>query len=367
MKKTVSILKEKGIGEKRVIIVPEQIHDFIQNDFEVFVEKNAGIEIGFTDEDYQKRGAKLVDTERAWNASSFILKYKPPIKSEYKYLRSNLNLCAIFHAEGDMDLISALLKSKVTAYSYEFFKSSNGTFPLAIVGGEIAGKLAIIYGAYHLQSQFGGEGVLLTSLPNVKRPKVLIIGHGNAGGAAAKMAFDMGCDVVVLGRDNEKMRRFSSQFNQPIRVEKNTPEILNKELKDADLVIGTILISTFDTPPMITENHLKLMKRGAMIVDVTCGYGKGYLSTFDNFTSAENPTFIKEGILHCKIDVLPSFVPKTSSIAYSKNAISYLVNLGNSFFDKNIIDMTSQNGKVISNGMVTHDEIKRHIEFYTDG
>jgi len=177
------------------------------------------------------------------------------------------------------------------------------------------------------------------------------------------MAYDMGCEVVILGRDIEKMRRFATQFNHPIRVEKNTPDRLKKELIDTDLVIGAILISTYDTPPMITEDHLNIMKKGSMIIDVTCGYGKGYLPTFDTFTDENNPTFLKQGIIHCKIDNLPSFVPETSSIAYSQNATPYLINLGNSIYYKNSIDTTSENGLIIKDGVVIHPEIKRHIKF----
>jgi len=362
MKKSVSIIKEKRSGEKRAIIVPEQVQEFRLSNFDVYVEESTGIEIGFSDEEYIKYGAKILNTKEAWSASPFVLKYKPPIEDEYRFLKPHMHLCAIFHAEGDMKLVETLKNSMVSAYSYEFFKSTNGTFPLAIIGGEIAGKLAVIYGAYHLQSQNGGSGILLSSLANIRRPKVLIIGYGNAGGAAARLAHDLGCEVVVLGRDIEKMRRFESNFNQPIRTELNTSEKLSEELKDTDLVIGTILISTYDTEPMITEEHLKKMKKGSMIIDVTCGYGKGYLPTFDYFTNENSPTFIKQGIVHCKIDRLPAFVPKTSSIAFSKNATPYLINLGNAIYNRKLVDSTSQNGLIIQGGEVIHNEIKKHVD-----
>lgn len=192
MEKVISIIKEKRAGEYRVILTPREVKLFVDKGFKVLVEYGAGENIGISDISFEEAGAYLVDTETAWNSSKLILKYKPPTDEEIEYLDETKVLGAVYHAEGNLPLVSKLMNSGVTAFTYEFFRTKEGIFPLSVASSEIAGKVAVIYGAYHLQRQLGGEGVLLAPVVNVRGPKVLIIGYGNAGSAAARLAVAMG-------------------------------------------------------------------------------------------------------------------------------------------------------------------------------
>lgn len=364
MKKSISIVKEVLAGEKRVIALPHHVKILKENDFTVFVESNAGEPLGFDDNQYQDNGAIIVDTKEAWEKSDFIIKYKALTSAEYKYLREGLNVSAIFHAEGNEDLIRNLCATKVTAYSYEFFQTEDGVFPLAIPGGEIAGKVAFFYAAYFQQVQYGGGGVLLSDVIGVKKPKVVVIGYGNVGNAVIQMARKLGNEVVVFGTNIEKMRKYHACLDSEVKCMPINKETLISEIKDADAVFGAILISTFDTPPLIDEYVLSFMKKGAILVDITCGYGSGYMPTFKNFTSLNSPIYEYNGILHCKIDNLPAAYPSTTTQAFVSNALPYIIRLGNSIYDKSIVDTVSEKGKIIDHGEIVHPVIQQHIDYY---
>lgn len=364
-KKTISIIKEKKVGERRTILLPEDLRIFIQNGYDVYVERGTGSGIGISDKEYANIGAKIVSTKQAWTQSNVIFKYKPPVDSEFRYINADKHIGAVFHAEGNKELTDKLLKSKCTAYTYEFFKTKEGIFPASVASSEIAGKVAVIFAAYHLQNNRGGSGVLLAPVVNVKPPKVVVIGYGNAGGSAARMAATMGGRVVVFGTNREKLRAFQSSM--PIGTECfiNTPKKLREELQDADIVIGAILISTYDTKPIITKEMVKKMKKGSIIMDVTCGYGSGYIETFDHNTTLENPVFSKYGVLHCKVDVLPSAYSVTTVQAMSKHLSYYLYRMAEGIYAQKPYDV-AEAGKIVQNGKIVHFEVQRHMEHWNE-
>lgn len=359
--KSVSVLKEVRPGEKRVVLLPSDVADFVGAGFEVFVERGAGEQAGASDEEYRASGARLVSTREAWEASPYVLKYKAPKPEEFEHFRDGLVLGASFHAEGDAALTQELCRKKVTAYSFEFFRTPDGIFPLSVPSSEVSGKLAVLYGAYYLQKHLGGRGVLLTDVVGVERPRVLVIGHGNAGGAAARLANALGAEVVVLGANRERLRRFQATVPSTVRCHLNSPEVLAREVPESDLVIGAILVSTYDTKPMINEDLVRLMRPGSMIVDVTCGYGSGYLSTFDRETTHLEPVYERFGVLHCKIDALPSSVPVTVAQAVAPVRAPYLIALGRAIFE-GIEDPVSEAGKITEKGRVVHPEVRRHMD-----
>ncbi|MFH9426356.1 NAD(P)-dependent oxidoreductase [Streptomyces sp. NPDC017529] len=358
--KSVSIIKETRAGEKRVIVLPEQVAEFSGAGFEVLVETGAGVGTKAPDDDYVRAGARIVSTEEAWRGSDFVLKYKAPGPHEFTYLRPGLRLGAFFHAEGNPELTRALLNSGTQAYAYEFFKTPDGAYPLAVPDSEISGKLAVLYAAYHLQSHLNGSGVLLADVPYVTSPKVVVIGYGNAGAAAARTARALGADVTVLGTDRHRLRRFAASA-PGVSCRINTPEVLEREVQEADVVVGAILISTYDTPPMIGEDLVRRMKPGSMIVDVTVGYGSGYLPTFDRQTVHTEPVYERFGVLHCKIDAMPGSVPHTASRAVSPLITPYLIELGNSLQDGRPAP-TAANGMITDGGRMAHHEIERHMD-----
>jgi alanine dehydrogenase len=366
--KRVSILKETRGGEKRVIIQPDHLGPFRERGFEILVERDAGTASGCPDSAYEAAGARIVSTEEAWNESDFVLKYKAPGPAEHRFFRPGMHLGSFMHAEGNPALTEAIRASGMTAYALEFYESASGITPLCTSDNEIAGKMAVVYAAYFLQSHLGGNGVFLPRVPGAKPARVLVLGYGNAGGGAARLAAEMGCEVTVLGTRPEGLRRFEATVPRGVRCLVNTPETLRAELAEADLVVGAILISTFDTPAMIGEDMLATMKPGAMIVDVTCGYGPGYLPSFDRQTVHEDPVYIRHGILHCKIDAMPASFPTTAAEATSSNVAGYLADLGERIYEGNPATAPGiKDGMIVSDYKVVHPEVIRHLDMQQAG
>jgi alanine dehydrogenase len=359
----ISIIKERLEGEKRVILTPEQIGELVVKGFEVFVENGAGDECGFDDIQYKKEGAVCCSTDETWNVSDYIFKYKAPMESEYKYFRKGLTICALFHAEGNENLVKEMERKEVSAFTYEFLRTDDGIFPLALPGGEIAGKSAVIHGAYLLQSQFGGKGKILVGIHGAKKTTVGVIGYGNVGSAAIKLASDMGAKVIVFGRNIEKMRKVSLSFDADIQFLESTIKNYEKYLPQIDLLIGAILISTYDTPPLLTEELIGLMQKGSVVVDVTCGYGSGYMPTIKHTTTLNHPSYIDNGIVYCKIDNLPSAFPLTTVEAYSKNAFPYIAKMIQEFKDGKLTSIT-KSCQILDRGKIVHEIIRQHMRFY---
>lgn len=348
-----------------MIIVPGDVRHFVGRGLGVAVERGAGAGVGCADSDYEAAGAAIVEVGRGWD-SPVVFKYKAPIAAEYGHFRRDLSLGAIFHAEGDLDLVRALQSGGVTAYSYEFFRERDGSFPLASAGGEIAGKMAILYGAYHLQSHLGGAGLMLGSVPGLSPPNVLVIGHGNVGGAAARVAAALGASVTVLGRRRHALRAFAATVPGSVRCEVGTPELLDELVPASHLVVGAILESTWDTPPLVGLDLVERMPAGAVLIDATAGYGGGYLPSFDRATTPSSPTFERFGVLHCKLDALPGLVPVTAAHALSAVAAPYLARLAETIV-RGGADDPSAAGRIVASGEVVHPVVERHVEMGAGG
>jgi alanine dehydrogenase len=358
--KSISIVKERRIGENRVLLFPKEVKLLIESGYDVFIEQDAGVGSGVSNEDYISTGAKIVNRERAWTCSHMVAKLKGPVEEEYRYFHKKQHLCAFFHLEDSPKLADELCRAGVTAYSYELLKVDQSIFPISIPQSEISGKLAVIYGAYHLQQHLGGLGILLVDTIGVPKPKVVVIGYGNSGGAAIKTSLCLGLEVVVIGTNREKLRRFRTMLPSNVKCYLNTPEVIEREIMEADLVIGTILISTYDTPSIISEDLVKKMKKGSMIIDVTCGYGSGYLATFDKLTYHKSPTYVKHGVLHCKIDSLPASVPVTASQALSFQIAPYLIHIGDCIYGYEREDTTLFSSKIVSDGIILSDIVNNN-------
>lgn len=363
--KEIYILKETNPNEKRVILLPEEVKTLIKNNFITYVGTGAGKYLGIKDSDYESVGAKIITNKEIWDNGNYIVKYKAPNKEEYNYFKENIILCAFFHAEGNLELTKKIYDSKMTAYSYELFETHDGIFPLNMASSEIAGKMAIIQAAYHLQTHQGGSGILLADVISVNKPKVVVIGYGNAGSAAINTAIALGCHVVVFGSNKERLRKFSTSLPSTVKTHILTKELLKEEVSNADVVIGALRISTFDTEEIMTEEIVRTMKKGSIIVDLTCGYGKGYMPTFDKQTDFKNTSYTKYGVLHIKNPMLPSSVPITTNTAVSRLIVPYLITLGEFIFNK-ISDDISERGKIIAKGKIIHNEVKRHMRDLLD-
>ncbi|MDQ3648638.1 MAG: NAD(P)-binding domain-containing protein [Actinomycetota bacterium] len=325
---------------------------------EVLVERGFGEGAGHRDGDYGAAGAELVSREAAWGASKLVAKYKAPEPEEYAFFRPDMHLACFLHAEGNAALTAALCAAGTAAYSYELFRDADGGFPISVVNAEISGKLAVFYGAYHLQSHLGGSGVLLADVPGVRPPRVVVIGYGNAGGAAARTALALGAEVVVLGTHPERLRRFQGTVRSSVRARLSSPEAVAEEVPAADLVIGAVLISTHETPPVVPASVVARMRPGSVIVDVTCGYGPGYLPTFDRYTTHSEPMFERYGVLHCRLDGMPAAVPRTATAAFSPRIAPYLIGLARDVYD-GVSYPTARSELVAVDGRVVHPEVIR--------
>ncbi|MER9070541.1 NAD-binding protein [Mesorhizobium sp. M0902] len=356
-KPSVSILKETRDNEKRVIMLPQGVRQFVEAGFKVYVEHDAGAASGAFDGDYKAAGGEIVSTDEAWTVSPFLLKYKFPSVAERRYLCRPLHIGAYFYPGENYELTHHLREHGVTAYSFEYFQAVDGSFPLMTPDSEISGKLAVLFGAHHLLSTQGGLGIMLASLPGMKPPKVVVIGHGNVGAAAARTAAGLGNEVVVFGYREESLRRFEATVPSNVKCLIVSQEALEREIPDADLVIGATLISTYDTPAMLTDELVKKMKEGSMIIDVTCGYGAGYIPTAHTFTWMGAAPYKVHGVWHYKDPVMPAHVHQTASIGATTNHTRYLISLGKSIFLKDFQDSVSQKGKFVENGEIIHPHV----------
>lgn len=357
----IGLVRETRPDEARALLLPGEVAQLREASLEVLVEHGFGERAGVADERYRAAGAQLVSREQAWGAGALVAKYKAPTPGEYRFLRPDMTLAAFLHAEGDPGLAAALCEAGTTAYSYELFTGGDGGFPISVVNSEISGKLAVLYGAYHLQSHLGGSGVLLADVAGVTPARVVVIGHGNAGGAAARTALALGAEVVVLGTDTERLRRFQGTVPSSVRCRLSSPEVVAHEVSQADLVIGAILISTHGTPPVVPASVVAQMRPGSVIVDVTCGYGPGYLPTFDRCTTQSGPMFERHGVLHCKLDGMPAAVPRTATAAFSPHVAPYLVRLARDVYD-GVPDPVSRAGLVAHGGRLVHPQVIRVLD-----
>lgn len=353
--------RESTPGDRRTLLTPSLAGRLREAGFDVVAEPGIGIGVFRDDADLAAQGVRFTDSERVW-AAPLVLRYKNPNPADLVRLRPDQTIAALFHAEGDPDLLAALVASKATAYSYEFV-AEDGRFPLAAPGGDIAGVQAVLYGAHALQTGTGGRGVLLSRVAGATAPRVAVIGCGNVGSAAARTAAALGAEVTVLVRSEESAGRYGPTAPAGVRVAINTPEIRRVVLADADLVIGAILVSTFDTPPMITETDLRGMKTGSVIVDATCGYGEGYLPTVGPVQRPGDPPVVVAGVLHLKLDALPALVPVTTTEAYTAVAAPYLVRLADVAL-RGAVDPAIETARLVQDGRLVHPVCRQHASFY---
>lgn len=362
--KTISFVKENCTDEFRTILTPSKIEHYLKEGFTLYAEKGIGEGINIPDDLYEKAGARMVDHEQAWTLSDYVVKYKAPEKRDYKYFRPNLHFASFLHAEGDYEFSKALVNSGMSAYAYEFIQTPDHMSPISIAPAEVAGKLAVMFGAYHLLTHQGGCGKLISDIPGATRAKVVIIGYGDAGHVAVRTASALGAKVVVFGRNRIKLRKFQATIPPEVECYVNTPEKLAEEIKDADLVIGAILISTYDTEAIITKEMVQSMKKGSLIIDVTAGYGSGYIETFDHNTSLEEPIFEKYGVLHCKIDNMCAAAALTSSESTEELVVPILIEHGNYLNGDTQGKTLLETGIICRNCAFVHPELIRHMEMY---
>ncbi|MBQ7286464.1 MAG: alanine dehydrogenase [Candidatus Gastranaerophilales bacterium] len=348
MKYNFGVVKELKEGETRVAITPDVVAMLQADGLNVLIESGAGNMSGFSDEDYISNGATVVaSAEEVWNNSKVIVKVKEPQPSEFKYFRPDLIIFSYLHLSIEEELTKELLKKKVTTIASESVKTTDNQLPLLTPMSEIAGRLAVQIGARLLESHKGGSGVLLSGVPGVQPGKVIIIGAGVAGFNAAQIAIGMGADVSIFDVNPKKLVQIDGIYGTSIKTHYCNPAKIAQEVPKADILITCVLNPSHAGETIVSEEVVKTMKKGSVIVDVAIDQG-GNVETIDRCTTHENPTYEKHGVLHCAIPNIPSAVPKTASYAYSYAMYPYLKSLG----EKGIIEAIKEN-QDLSNGVAT--------------
>ena len=323
----IGVAKEIKNNEFRVGLTPNAASEYVKAGHTVLIEKDAGIGSSFTDAEYVAAGCRIVETAaEAWSAD-MVIKVKEPLESEYKYFREGLVLYTYLHLAADEPLTHALMETGVKAVAYETIVGRNGGLPCLAPMSEIAGRMSIQEGAKYLERPFGGRGVLLGGVTGVKHGNVVILGAGTVGLNAAKMAMGLNANVTITDVNLDRLSYIDDLYGSRITTMFSTDANIREVLKDADLVIGSVLLPGKATPKLIREEHLKIMKPGAVIVDVAIDQG-GCCAT-SHPTTHDDPIFIKDGIVHYCVANIPGAVSNTSTQALVNRTLPYGLKLAN--------------------------------------
>lgn len=358
----IGVPKEIKNNENRVAATPASVDALVKAGHKVIVEIDAGIGSGFTNEDYTEVGAVIVDTAaEAW-AAEMVMKVKEPLPSEYGYFREGLVLFTYLHLAAEPELAKALTEKGVTAIAYETVEA-NRTLPLLTPMSEVAGRMSAQIGAQFLQKTNGGMGILLAGVPGVSRGKVTIIGGGVVGINAAKMAIGLGAQVTIIDLSPERLRQLDDIFGNSIQTLMSNPFNIAQAVKDADLVIGAVLIPGAKAPKLVTEEMIKTMKPGSVVVDVAIDQG-GIFETVDHITTHDNPTYDKHGVVHYAVANMPGAVPRTSTIALTNVTINYALQIANKGVEKAIEENAALKlGVNVVNGSITYPAVAKDLGY----
>ena len=318
----IGCVKEIKNREYRVGLIPDNAKSYVNAGHEVWIEKGAGLGSGFTDAEYEKAGAKLVDTAKeVWDGVDMMVKVKEPLPEEYGYFRKDLVLFTYLHLAADKPLTDAMLASGMKGFAYETLIERDGSIPLLAPMSQIAGRLSIQEGAKYLEKTFGGSGVLLSGVPGTPKANIVIIGGGSVGTNACKIAVGMGANVTILDISLPRRAYLDDIFGARIQTLVSTDTNIENAVKEADLVIGSVLIPGKAAPKLMKKAYLKEMKPGSVIVDVAVDQGGCCETT--KVTYHDDPIYEVDGIIHYCVGNMPGAVPRTSTIALTNATLRY--------------------------------------------
>ena len=327
----IGVPKEIKNNEYRVAMTPAGVMTLTGVGHQVVIEAGAGAGSSFTDEDYNRAGATIVNTAaEAWDAD-MVMKVKEPLASEFAYFREGLILFTYLHLAPEPELTRALLDKKVVGIAYETVQLANRSLPLLTPMSEVAGKMATQIGAQYLEKLGGGKGVLLGGVSGVPRAKVTIIGGGIAGTNAAKIAVGMGADVTIIDLSAERLRQLEDLFGRDVQTLMSNPFNIAESVRTSDLVIGAVLIPGAKAPKLVSEEMIKSMQPGSVVVDIAIDQG-GIFETSDRVTTHDAPVYVKHGVVHYAVANMPGAVPRTSTIALTNNTVPYALEIANKGF-----------------------------------
>ena len=324
----IGVPKEIKNNENRVAVTPAGVSEFVRHGHTVYVQSAAGEGSAFTNEEYIEAGAQLMSTiEEVYAIADMIVKVKEPIESEYKLIKKDQLLFTYFHFASHQPLTNAMIESGAVCLAYETVEKADRSLPLLVPMSEVAGRMRIQEGAKYLEKPMGGRGILLGGVPGVKPADVLVLGGGIVGTQAAKMAAGLGAHVTIMDISIPRLRQLDDIMPANVQTLYSNGYNIRQAIKTADLVIGGVLIPGAKAPHLITRDMLKLMKKGAVLVDVAVDQG-GCFETTKATTHAE-PTYVIDEIIHYCVANMPGAVPCTSTLALTNATLPYAIQLAN--------------------------------------
>ncbi len=327
----IGCVKEIKNNEYRVGLTPDNVKAYVAAGHHVYMEKGAGVGSGFSDNEYVDAGASLIDNAAdVWHLVDMMIKVKEPLESEYPLFHDGLILYTYLHLADDKEQLDALLAGKVKAVAYETIED-NG-LPCLAPMSQIAGRLSIQEGAKYLEKKFGGEGILLAGVPGTPKANVVILGGGTVGMNACKIAVGMGANVTILDINLKRLEELDNMFGAHIQTLVSTDSNIERSVKDADLVIGSVLIPGGSTPKLFKKKYLPEMKDGAVFVDVAID--QGGCGESSHVTTHDDPVYVMDGVVHYCVGNMPGAVPRTSTIALTNATLKYGLMIANQGLEK---------------------------------
>jgi alanine dehydrogenase len=353
----IGVPREIKDGENRVALTPAGVVALRHHGHTVLVQADAGRGSGYTDDEYRGAGAAVAtDAKEVWGQAQLLLKVKEPLPQEYPYLRPDLVLFTYLHLASSESLTRALLDAGVTALGYETVQTESGTLPLLIPMSEVAGKMAVQIGARYLECDFGGRGTLVGGVPGVPPAEVVIIGCGLVGINAAKVAMGLGAHVTILDVNHERLRYLDDIMHGNVITVYSNPLTVARAASYADLLVGAVLVPGARAPKLVTEDMVRGMKRGSVIVDVAVDQG-GCIET-TRPTSHSDPIYVLHGVIHYAVPNIPAAVPRTATQALTNATISYALDVADHGLDQALERNSAlRHGLNVRGGRVIHPAV----------
>jgi len=353
----IGVPKEIKVHEYRVGMAPASVREAVAHGHQVFVERNAALRLGITDQDYERAGASVLETAaEIFAAAELIVKVKEPQAAEFALLRPGQTLFTYLHLAPDREQANALIKSGVTAIAYETVTSPRGGLPLLAPMSEVAGRMAVQAGAHCLEMERGGRGMLLGGVAGVAPAKVVVLGGGVAGVNAVRMAIGLEAQATVLDINLERLYAIDQQFGAAVNTVFSTRQAVEDYLREADLVIGAVLVPGAAAPKLITEQHVREMQRGSVIIDISID--QGGCSETSRPTTHADPTYVVHDVVHYCVTNMPGAVARTSTLALNNATLPFVLALANKGPRRAMLeDPHLRNGLNIMQGHVMHPAV----------
>lgn len=358
----IGVPKEIKNNENRVAITPAGVEALVNAGHKLFIETNAGVGSGISDDQYIAAGAQvLTGPKEVFSAAEMIMKVKEPLPPEYDLFKEGQVLFTYLHLAPEPELTKALLKKKVVGIAYETIQPDDGSLPLLTPMSEVAGRMSIQIGAQILEKPHGGKGILMGGVPGVLPAKVSIIGGGVVGANAAKIAVGMGAEVTILDKSPNRLRYLNDIFGARLKTLISNSYNVKEAVAGADLVIGAVLIPGAKAPKIVTEDMVKAMEPGSVIVDVAIDQG-GCVETVDRVTTHAEPTYVKYGVVHYSVANMPGAVARTSTFALANVTLPYALALANKGYESAIReDIALARGVNVIDGKITYRAVAQAL------